>query len=77
MSEENKIISRLDALILLVLYSLKESDNLPKSSELIYKLKQIGMSNENLANILGKSQEQIAKLAYEFKRPSKSKSKNG
>ncbi len=71
MEDNKKIVNRLDAIIVLLLYSLRGNENFPKLSEVFYQMKKIGLSNEEIASIFDKNALQIAKVAYEFKRPAK------
>lgn len=73
MEDNKKIISRLDTIIVLLLYMLKENDSFPKLSAIFYQLKKIGLENEEIANIFEKTTSQVAKIAYEFKRPTSNK----
>ncbi len=76
MEENKKITSRLDAIIFLMFCMLKDKESLPKLTELFYQMKQMGLTNEELGNIFGRTPDQIAKAAYEFKRPVKNKKGN-
>ena len=75
MKEENKIISRLDTIIILLLSMLKESNNFPKLSVIFHQLKNAGLTNEEIGTIFDKNPSQVAKIAYEFKRPNKGNGK--
>lgn len=77
MDENKKIIGRLDAIIVLLLAGLKDSNSLPALSELFHKLKKLGFSNEEIASLSDRTPEQVAKTAYEFKRSKKEKKSNG
>jgi hypothetical protein len=71
--EDKKIVSRLDAITILILSILKENKTLPPLPSLFYQLKKVGISNEEIANIFDKKPDQVAKTAYEYKRPAKEK----
>lgn len=72
MKNEDKIITRLDAILILLLSLLKETESFPGLSTIFYQLKSVGFTNEEIAAISGKNTSQVAKIAYEFKRPKKS-----
>jgi len=63
----DKMLSRLDGILILLLL-LKENDSPLKMPILFHQLKSVGFTNEEIANISGKTSDQVAKIAYEFKR---------
>ncbi len=71
MENKDKILSRLDGILVLLLSLLKENDSIPKLSTLFYQLKNVGLSNEEISRVSGKTPAQVAKISYEFKRPVK------
>ena len=73
MEENNRITTTLDALIFLIYSLLQDGEKSPKLSFLFHQLKEIGLTNEELSKIFGKTPDQIAKTAYEFKRTANNK----
>lgn len=68
MEDNKKIISRLDTIITLLVLILKKDDSLPKLSVLFYRLKKVGLTNQEISDIFGQTPSKVAKTAYEFKR---------
>ena len=71
MEDNKKIISRLDSIIILLLFVLQGKEMSPKLPAIFNQLKKVGLTNEEIADIFNKTPSQVAKTAYEFKRPTK------